>query len=574
MGIEKLISNIVNEAVKKSDLAAFLMNKWNSESPKFNSLDPETKSNHTFGIIEAYKNIKSKIRLSNAAVTNFLKRHDGDHGSNLITIEQLNKITEIPFRELMELLSTVGDFKPMVSDDSSKVLGDDESKLIRTFGTSGNNPTEGKIETSKQMWYSPKNAVINEDGFRVYHIKDQTQAIRMGYYYQTFHLKQYRDLKLEVRPPWNVTFRKDFQERSSSGSSIVSHGFNKWSSFRTAHEASIYFVIDESINPFEDILNNGKYFMSVIEVHNDGGYQLRSMLNDGSVILNWKKLVSLYPKLDGHEESLKYYNFSPDELVEPTEIDTSFNEYPESKNYIGRQLPETQIAWFKDGNDITKASTWKYLTTPVRLAYIDTITSDNIFEKISNEDLMNEMLKGVVGKNGKRFETVLNDKMISIGKKNISFLTHHYYQSKYDVEFIGKRTPTRVVYSTISKDPSIDGLMGVFDTKTGKWFIGPTGIRYDARYKLTQNFRKKDVNGKTYLIFEFTSVIPFVKDDGIEDKSTVGVKFYVVNDEPFVSDKTHHGYIIGESSYRDFIVDFIESKTPETFKGPKTSLAQ
>jgi hypothetical protein len=89
------------------------------------------------------------------------------------------------------------------------------------------------------------------------------------------------------------------------------------------------------------------------------------------------------------------------------------------------------------------------MTTPVRLAYIDTITSYNIFEKISNEDLLNEMLKGVdrSGMGGKTFSTILNDKMVSIGKKSLSFLTHHYNELKYEVEFIGKRTPTRVIIS-------------------------------------------------------------------------------------------------------------------------------
>jgi hypothetical protein len=569
MEIKKLISNIVNEAVKKGDLVAFLSNKFSSESPKFNSLDPETKSTHTFGIIEAYRNIKSKLRVSNPGVFSFLQRHDGNHGTNLITIEQLNKITEVPYKELMELLSTVGDFKPIATDGDSKSFGgdDDEVKLIKTFGASGNKPTEGKVETSKQMWASPKNAVINEDGFRVYHIKDQAQAIRMGYYYQTLHLKQYRDIKIgksygdefEVRPPWNVTFRKDYQEKNSVGSSIISHGFNKWSSFRTAHEASIYFVIDESRNPFEDILSNGKYFMSVIEVINDGGYQLRSMLNDGSLLLNWKKLVALYPKLEGHEDQFVYHDFTPEELVEPTEIDTSFNEYPESKNYIGKQLPDVQIAWFKEGNDITKALTWRTMTVPVRLAYIDSITSYNIFEKISNEDLMNEMLRGVVGKGGKPFTTILNDKMISIGKKSLSFLTHHYNELKYEVEFIGKRTSTRVIYKSKSKDPSKDGLMGIFDTKRGQWFQA-NGVKYDARYELSNRLRKKDKNGKTYLIFELTA-------------SDNGDKFYIVNDEPFVSDKTHHGYFYSLNAYNKFLVDFIDSEKPEPYKNPKTSLA-
>lgn len=559
---------MVNEAVKKSDLAAFLSNKWSSESPKFNSLDPETKSAHTIGIIQAYQSIKSKIRQSNPAVFSFLQRHDGNHGSNLITIEQLNKITEVPYNPLMELLSVVAKFKPIaVDDESNTAKEDDEVKLIKTFGVSGNKPTEGKVEASKQMWASPKNTIINEDGFRVYHVKDQTQAIRMGYYYQTLHLKQYRDLKIgksygdefEVRPPWNVTFRKNFQEKNSVGSSIISHGFNKWSSFRAAHEVSIYFVIDESRNPFEDILTNGKYFMSIIEVFNDGGYQVISMLNDGGMLYNWKKLVALYPKLEGHEDLFVYHDFTADELVEPTEVDTSFNEYPESKNYIGKQLPEVQIEWFKQGNDITKALTWKSMTVPVRLAYIDTITAYNIFEKISNEELMNEMLRGVVSQGGKFFSTILNDKMISLGKKSISFLTHHYNELKYEVEFIGKRNPRRVVYKAKSKDKSEDGLMGIYDTEKGKWFQSG-GIKYDARYQITNRIRKKDKNEKRYLIFEFTA---------LEN----GDKFYIVNDEPYVSDKTHHGYFYSVKAYNKFLIDFIESEKPEPYKNPKTSLA-
>ena len=563
MEIEKLISKIVSEAVKKSDLVTFLSNKFSSESPKFNSLDPETKSNHTFEIVQAYQNIKSKLKPSQPAVFSFLQRHDGNHGTNLITIEQLNKITEIPYKQLMELLSVVAGFKPIAVDGDLKLFGtDDDVKLTRTFATSGSNPTQGKIELSKEMWASPKNAVINEDGFRVYHIKDQTQAIRMGYYYQTLHLKQYKDLKIDVRPPWNVTFRKDYQEKSSTGSSIISHGFNKWASFRGAHEASIYFVIDESINPLPlltddkpdvgGILNRGKYFMSIIEVHNGGGYQLRSMLNDGSLLLNWKKLVTIYPKLEGHEDKLVYQAFKPEELVEPMEVDTSFNEFPESKNYIGKQLPDVQIAWFKDGNDITNPITWRSMTVPVRLAYIDTITSYNIFEKISNVDLLNEMMRGVVTQRGTKFETILNDKMISIGKKGISFLTHHYNESKYgyEVEFIGKRKPTRVIYRTK------DNLMGIYDTKANKWFQSK-GINYDDRFSEPIRLRKKDESGKSYLIFEFVA-----KDNGD--------KFYVVNDEV----GEHRGYFYSLNAYNKFLADFINAEKPKPYKNPKTSLAE
>ena len=568
MEIEKLISNIVSEAVKKSDLIAFLSNKWSSESPKFNSLDPETKSNYTNDIIQSYTSVRGKIKETNPAVFGFLQRHDGNHGTNLITIEQLKRITEIPYKELTEFLSVVGGFKSLTSGDSVMAsVDDDEVKLNRTFAQSGPNPTEGKVEASKQMWASPKNTIINEDGFRVYDIKNQTESIRMGYYYQTLHLKQYRELKLgksygesfEVRPPWNVTFRKGYEEKTSSGSSVISHGFNKWSSYRTAHDVSFYFIIDETRNPFEDILTSGKYFLSNLQVLKDGGFILTSMINDGGKPLSWKKLVDLYPKLEGHEDLFTYHEFSPEELVEPTEIDTSFNEYPESKNYIGKQLPEVQIQWFKDGNDITKAITWRTMTVPVRLAYIDTITSGNVYEKISNDELLNEMVRGVIAKGGKTFATILNDKMISIGKKSLSFLTHHYNQLKYEVEFIGKRTPSRVIYKSKSKDESKDGLMGIFDTKRGQWFQS-NGTKYDARYEITNKLRKKDKNSKTYIIFELTA-------------SDNGDKFYLVNDEPFVMDKTHHAYFYSLNAYNKFLVDFIDSEKPEPYKNPKTSLA-
>jgi hypothetical protein len=199
------------------------------------------------------------------------------------------------------------------------------------------------------------------------------------------------------------------------------------------------------------------------------------------------------------------------------------------------------------------------MTVPVRLAYIDTITAYNVFEKISNEDLLNEMLRGVVSQGGKFFSTILNDKMVSIGKKGLSFLTHHYNQLKYEVEFIGKRNPLRVIYKSKSKDPSKDGLMGIFDTQKGQWFQS-NGIKYDGRYELTNKLRKKDKNAKTYLIFELTA-------------SDNGDKFYIVNDEPFVSEKTHHGYFYSLKAYNKFIMDFIDSEKPEPFKNPKTSLA-
>jgi hypothetical protein len=52
-----------------------------------------------------------------------------------------------------------------------------------------------------------------------------------------------------------------------------------------------------------------------------------------------------------------------------------------------------------------------------------------------------------------------------------------------------------------------------------------------------------------------------------------GDKFYVVNDEPFVSDKTHHGYFYSLNAYNKFLVDFIDSEKPEPYKNPRTSLA-
>jgi hypothetical protein len=112
---------------------------------------------------------------------------------------------------------------------------------------------------------------------------------------------------------------------------------------------------------------------------------------------------------------------------------------------------------------------------------------------------------------------------------------------------------------TPPKDPSKDGLMGIFDTKRGQWFQA-NGVKYDARYELSNRLRKKDKNGKTYLIFELTA-------------SDNGDKFYIVNDEPFVSDKTHHGYFYSLKAYNKFLVDFIDSEKPEPYKNPKTSLA-
>lgn len=553
MDVKKIVSKYLNEAVKSP--IGGLVEKWSVEYPAFGALDPTMKMDYADYIVKFHSSIKRKISIKDPTVYNFLKRHDGKHGTKLITLEQLKDVTAVPIQDLINFLNFYGGFKKLeLGDDvaSAGYVDDDEFKLTKIFNTSGLNPTNRKVEVSKAMWYSDENAIINDGGFRVYEIKNQTQAVRMGYYYQELHDKQnslLKSLRLHTTAPWNVTLRKGYEH---SGSTNYRHGYNKWESFREARGFSFYFIIDDSIDPTTDILKTGKWHMASLQVTDYGGYQIESILNDGEIPLPWKKLVAKFPKLEPYRKLLQYHKFSEDELSEPTPGEPEiiiYNENPDSERYIGRQLPEIQIEYFKAGNDVTRVETWRTMTFEVRKAYIDTITRTNLIQKISNV----ELLKAITSSKG-GINELLEDKLKSIGYDGVSHLMHHYIGLSYDVDYIGKKKSYFVVYKN-----KINQKYGLFNSKKGVWVKSKVTL-YDDRFEINKSEcgSQKGSDGKRY------KWIAFVASNGD--------RFYIVNDDFFGSlESMHIGYFFRAETWDLLKEQLFED--PTKFK-PKGSIGE
>ena len=569
-----------NGAGKHVSLVLGMVSKWSTENPSFDEIPLEEKIKNVIQIHKRLDQIKPDLKLTNPVVNNFLERHDGNHGSIKIVLNQLSDIKQLPLIPLLELLKYFGKFENALatklknSESDSKDIKAQELKLL--FAQGGVNPTTEKVDVSKEMWYSDSGAIINEEGFRVYDINNQSEAIRMGYYYEEIYKRQAIRIyglrsdgtsggRQGCPAPWCTIWR------STGGNgtgyvqkSLYQHSPNKWQNYRKIDQVSIYFIIDESRDPMVDpeqpfdnsqpkytpdelakLNSSGKWFMASLMITKRGRYILSSMLNDGEETLDWAGVLRVFPKLDGHKELFVYQDFSGEEMEVVSEND-KYDETQGSKLDIARQTPETQISWIINGGDIRKPRTWEYFTKDVRLAYIESIKRENISHKISSKELLMAMLSS------EGFDKKINIKLEKIfpGETNgLAKLMHEFLKNQYDVEFTGKKNTTTIIYLN-----SKTNLAGIYDQKKANW-VEVDGIKYDDRFGKTDFLgRLKDEEGKRYRIFEY------VADNGD--------KFYVYVDD---TGNPHNGYIMSLNMYKTLEDKFKVSPYKKDFDKEKNA---
>jgi hypothetical protein len=116
-------------------------------------------------------------------VVSFLARYDGiPQGTKKYELKDLRDIFKFEIKHLVEFLTEFGNFSIDLGDVDNEE--NPESRLKRIFKEKAEQKTDEKVEESKKMWTDENTATVNENGFRVYEIKNQDQAVRMGYYYQ------------------------------------------------------------------------------------------------------------------------------------------------------------------------------------------------------------------------------------------------------------------------------------------------------------------------------------------------------------------------------------------------------
>ena len=433
MKIKNLIREVLTEEIKNKKLFDFLNTKWSSQKP---NISKEEINN----LYDAFSRVQDSLSLNRPQVISFLTRFDGNHGFEKFDPTFIKDITKYSYTQIESLIDEYTD----------RELGNNDADV---FATKDTRPTEEKIEKSKDLWYGNNNLIFENDGLRVYDIKDQLMSIKYGYFYHTIYKKQLPN----ARSPWCVTWRPDYG------------GTNMWGRYR--NERSFYFIIDDSKSPETD-----KFYMSTLQrdtsrIDNIYDYKLTSLLNDGDYSKNWDQIVEIYPQLIGQKELFAVKPFSEDELNEKNIVglinETSGSQY----NFI-RVDRDLKKAYINNNGLLTRPESWKSMDDKLRNLYIQTTNIDNAITKFNNYAFLME-----VKKVGNEF-TQLNNKLKVLGfKTGTGIILDELMKNEFNVWRISDDNEQIKIYQS-----KVSGNFGIYSNITAGFLKD-----YEPNFKKSAN---------------------------------------------------------------------------------------
>ena len=483
MNIKDLVYDLVVEAVKNKGLFDRLMTKWKETYPNLTDGEGEY-------IYNRHDQLKGQMKLTNPAVVSFLTRYDGNYGTKKYELKDITDITRFDTKHLIEFLKEFGRFELNLVGDENNDSEKKEEEIKKIFDQNGGQKTPEKIEFSKSMWFDSSTALINEGDFRVYEIMNQAQSIRMGYYYQTIHKKNWLENNGRgVNSPWCVTWRggdvKEYREDENGnpiGAPIFSHGGNMYSTYRTNYNRTFYFVIDESKS------DTDKYHMSALQIDNYGRYILSSMYNDGDNSMSWDDIVRIYPKIAQFKDKIKSREMSENEVQSKSIVDI-INENPGSQYEFARQTPERKEAYIDALGTLKTPKSWTTMSNDLRSKYVDVMQINDAYQRFSNLEFLTLVLKT------EGFTNKLDRKLKILGRQEgIAYLVDYLMKHEYQV---GRRSIDNSKISTYRS--RVTKKFGLFDYSKGTW-IKSGGIEYGPYYNKVKDTLYFDENRKGYIV--------------------------------------------------------------------------
>jgi hypothetical protein len=501
MKIGELVFDLLLEEVKQKNLFNALLKKWREESPQFNALDPEKQLEVGEKIFVQHSRIKNSIGLNIPAVASFLARYDGEHGSAKYDLNTLKDIQKLPLPKLVEFLTEWGKFYLDVNlggeDEVNQEEKEEELKII--FDKDGPKVSNDKLEASKALWYDENSTLVSKPNFRAYEIMNEEMSKRFGYYYQTMHKKAWMTHRgandgVSVNNPWCVTWRgNSFSEYPTydengdgQGKPLFTHGGNLYGSYRREGR-TFFFIIDE--NKSQD----DRYYMGALQKIG-ANWRLTSMFNDGDTTMTWNRVVEIYPELDNERDLFNDRPLDNNELNQNSILNiVNENGGP---NDFTRQSPARKDQYVTLGGYITKPRSWSVMNADLRDKYINTIGTDNAFQKIRNEELLNAILETP----GFKDSLIRRLKIIN---KDLSYIVDNIMQQNYEVEYTGKKNKDIRIYRNKNNHR-----YGIFDILNNKWLIHD-GIKYESNFEESNTDLKEfEIEGgemETILIIEYTN---------------------------------------------------------------------
>jgi hypothetical protein len=449
----KLIREAILEENKNLKLFNSLITKWFGE---INDQNAEK----TTAILRNFVNIKDRLKLNmpevNAFVTKFPRTFDPNNLKDITkySLEQIKFLNDQFFDE----------------PDPNEEVTDDP--IFR-----GNDlpATPERIQASKNLWFGQKNLMVNENGFRIYAVPDRQTAINFGYYLQyllktdAFKNKPGHILWCISRPNINT---------------------NLWVNYRDRR--TFYFVIDESKGE-----GNDKY-LSALQYATDSvtNYRLTGIDNDGSdPTKNEEELYEIYPKLRGYLDLIKQKEFNGKiEVSENKEIVNRITEIPGDEYEYAIMSMRYKKQYIDKGKTLNRKKSWETTTPDLRKAYIDTIDKDNVYEKLSSQELLTYI------------QTLPNDvksidsRLKKIGLQGIVTVFYKLMKDNYIVSKFSIKNQNIVIFKN-----RINNTFGIYNVIEGKWVEKNGTIYYDS-FTIGQRTTQIDrENKKIYYMHEYRS---------------------------------------------------------------------
>lgn len=476
------VFDLIVEEVKNKNLFFKLMSEWKKTFPNLTDEQGEY-------IYNRHDQLKGQIKPNNPAVISFLSRYDGQFGTKKYELKDLTDITRFNIKELLEFLKEFSKIDLNIDDEAVDDSKQKEEEYKKIFSQNANQKTPLKIEASKQMWMDQSTAKINEGDFRVYEILNQEQSIRMGYYYQSIHLKNYIEKDGRgINNPWCVTWRgndvkeyKTDEQGNPIGAPLFSHSGNMYRNYRVNESRTFYFVIDES-RPEDD-----KYHMSALQIQNNGTYRLTSMFNDGDNIMSWEDIVGIYPKIAEHRDAIQPRKMDEDEITTLSIIDR-INENPTSPNEFARQTPQIKEQYIDALGTLKEPKSWNSMGKELRVKYVDLMQVNDAFQRFSNF----EFLRTVLSTEG--FSARLERKLKILGiQEGVSYLVNNVMKSFVKGRVSLDNPNIRLLYN---KDRQ---KFGLHNSSTLDW-VNFNGVEYEAFYSIIDTQMWLDEEGNQYIV--------------------------------------------------------------------------
>ena len=354
------LDNLILEEIQNKRLFTAKYNEWKVEHPALTEPQAER-------IFEYFQNIKGNLSAEIPAVARFLLKFDGVHEPKF-RADRIKDVAAYSFKQIIFLLNQY-----RTEEEGFNLESEDNSD----FGKLTSRATPENIEKSKALWYGNRHKVIDEGSLRVYYIPDQKTAVQFGYYLESFNREtniRYSNMDNYART-WCIS---------------VHSNQNLWSNYRD--DRTFYFLIDENKD------ERSEYRMAVIQrdTSTSEKYRITTRKYDNDPQISWEELLRIYPLLQGHEEVFKAVDYHSTSELNASgggvrDLIQLMTENEHSEYYIPRQDRRDIVNYITRGFNFTKPQVWNLLDPNLQKLYINKITRDNVYIKISNLALLSAM---------------------------------------------------------------------------------------------------------------------------------------------------------------------------------------